>query len=148
LFSIKFEAIGSPGSNSLLQIDGDTIFPPLILEVNTLSGTLDLNVMSGIITIDGTNAASEIVTQDFTLFQNSPNPFSDMTVISFNMKETSDAILTIYDNAGKLVYRQNRLFFTGLNNIPVERNLFQSAGTYTFSLQTAHAAATRQLIAQ
>ena len=52
-----------------------------VFRVNKDGQEVDTEIMSGTVTIDGALAAKESVTQDFTLFQNNPNPFSENTKI-------------------------------------------------------------------
>lgn len=43
--------------------------------------------------------------EDLIVFQNYPNPFQDQTVISFSVKESVQAEITIYDTMGRTVAR-------------------------------------------
>ena len=116
--------------------------------MNAASQVLPLNLENGTVTINGVNASKETYTADFTLYQNSPNPFSDLTYISFDLKQTGQAALSIHDSTGKVIFEKNELFTAGAHSVPVSRDLFQSAGAYFFTLKTSGATATRQLIAQ
>jgi hypothetical protein len=51
----------------------------------------------------------------FELYQNTPNPFSDATIIGFNLGERSKAKLKVYDPQGKLVLEKNGEFEKGFN---------------------------------
>ena len=43
------------------------------------------------------------VPEEYSLFQNMPNPFNDLTTIRFNLPEESNVNLTIYDVLGRKV---------------------------------------------
>lgn len=149
LFKVNFKAIGEKGTSSTIDIVGDTtLVPPFYLEFTNFNQEVDANIDNGKVTINGVNASQESFTEDFTLFQNSPNPFTELTYISFNLNVGSDAKLTIFDNSGKLVYQENKKFPAGISRIPVRRDMLTSAGSYFYTLETARATATRQLIMQ
>ncbi|MBK9228833.1 MAG: T9SS type A sorting domain-containing protein [Ignavibacteria bacterium] len=54
------------------------------------------------------------------LFQNFPNPFNSSTVLRYSILQTSDIAITVFDIAGKLLFRSN--------------NKRLAAGDHTFSL--------------
>jgi hypothetical protein len=144
IFSVWFKAIGDPNATTQVMITND----PIVIELVGTQGMVPFQIDNGTVTIEGPNSSKESVTQDFVLFQNSPNPFTEITYISFNLQNNTQARLSIYDNSGKVVFQQNRDFNAGLNKIPVSRDLFQSSGSYFYTLETKKAIATRQLIAQ
>lgn len=149
LFKVNFKAIGEKGTSTSVDITEDTtIVPPFYLEVTNFNQEVGVNIDNGKVTINGVSASEESFTEDFTLFQNSPNPFSEITYISFNLNAGSDAKLTIFDNSGKVVYQENNKFPAGMSRIPVRRDMLTSAGSYFYTLETARATATRQLIMQ
>jgi hypothetical protein len=51
----------------------------------------------------------------FELYQNTPNPFSDATIIGFNLGENSRAKLKVFDPQGKLILEKNGEFKRGYN---------------------------------
>lgn len=144
IFSIWFKAIGAPSSSSQLMISNE----PIVIEVVGLNGMLPYDVSNGTITVQGPSANKETQTTDFILFQNSPNPFTEITYISFNMQQSMQAELSIFDSSGKVVFRENKKFTAGLTRIPVSRDIFSGSGNYFYTLKTERATATRQLIAQ
>ncbi|MBI1225125.1 MAG: T9SS type A sorting domain-containing protein [Bacteroidetes bacterium] len=149
LFNINFKAVGGMGSNTMLEITDDTtVNPPFVIEIANFDQEVAVNIDNGKVTISGTSASEETYTEDFTLFQNSPNPFSEITYISFNLNSGDNAKLTIFDSSGKAVFSQNKKFPAGISRIPVRRDMLSSAGTYFYTLETARATATRQLIMQ
>ena len=149
LFNINFKAVGGMGTNTMLEIaDDTTVDPPYVVEFTNFNQEIGVAIDNGKVTISGVNASEETLTEDFTLFQNSPNPFSEITYISFNLATGTDAKLTIFDNSGKAVFQQTQKYPAGLSKIPVSRDMLSSAGSYFYTLETARATATRQLIRQ
>ncbi len=149
LFSLNFKAVGGQGTNSMLEITDDTtVDPPFAIEVSNFNQVIPVEIDNGKVTISGVNASSETITEDFILFQNSPNPFTETTYITFNLTTGSEADLSIYDNSGKIIVQRSGFFPAGLNRIPVQRDMLNSAGSYLYTLKTERATATRQLIMQ
>lgn len=149
LFTVNFKAVGGMGTNTMLEIKDDTsVDPPFVIEIANFNQQVAVAIDNGKVTIAGVSAAQESLTEDFTLFQNSPNPFSEITYISFNLNFGTNAKLTIFDNSGKVVLQQNKNFPAGISRIPVRRDMLLSAGSYFYTLETARATATRQLIMQ
>ena len=149
VFTIHFKAIGEPAWKSMIEVATDEAHPMFPIEfVNKDGIALDVEIDPGCVTIDGVNASRETITQDFTLFQNSPNPFTTETNISFSLNQYSDAQLSIHNHAGKVVFEKSADFTAGLHTIQVNRDLFSAAGSYFFTLKTENATATRQLVVQ
>ncbi len=149
IFKIQFKAVGGNASTSTVEVSFDNETPPLPLEFVDKDGQeVDLEINVGTVTISGSTAASETVTQDFTFYQNHPNPFTDQTNISFTLNKSSEIELSIRDHQGKLIHERSGNFSGGLHTIQINRNMFASAGSYFITLKTENATATRQLIAQ
>lgn len=143
IFSVWFKTISEPPASTQVTISND----PIVVEVVGVQGVLNYEIENGMITFAGVNASTETITEDFVLFQNSPNPFTDLTYISFNLDAGTQARLSIYDQSGKSILQQNRFFNAGFHKIAVNRDLFQNSGMYFYTLETKRAIATRQLIA-
>ncbi|TAK43753.1 MAG: T9SS type A sorting domain-containing protein [Saprospiraceae bacterium] len=144
VFSVWFKVIGAPNAAADLLITNS----PIVVEVVGTQGMLPFNIQNGNITVAGPNASTETFTTDFVLFQNSPNPFTSITYINFDLNKSTLAHLSIYDNAGRVVYKNSEFYSSGSHAIPIRRDLFQSAGTYLYSLRTDQGTATRQMIVQ
>lgn len=142
IFTIQFTAIGSNGSSTLIEIMGD----PTLIEVATSDEVLDVNLDLGTVNV-GTVSTTESYTTDFTLFQNTPNPVTDFTNFTFELKNRTDADLSIYDTTGKLILVQSTNG-SGLQTITIQRSAFPAAGTYFYELKTDNAIARRKLIVQ
>ena len=82
----------------------------------------------------------------FELYQNSPNPFVDKTVIGFHLPEATNAVLSVYDEAGKMVHRQAGAFAKGVNRFVLERSLVPTTGLLYYTVETEKDSATRKMI--
>ncbi len=82
----------------------------------------------------------------FELYQNQPNPFVNKTVIGFHLPEAAEAILTVYDETGRMLFTQKGQFSKGHNAISVDRALLNTTGLMYYKLETATDAATKKMI--
>jgi hypothetical protein len=91
-------------------------------------------------------SGSTIHSNGFELYQNVPNPFVDKTLIGFQLPEATQAILTIYDQTGRLVYTAKGDFAKGYNSFSIERELLKTTGTLVYKLKTPTDMATQKMI--
>ncbi|MEL7423044.1 MAG: T9SS type A sorting domain-containing protein, partial [Bacteroidota bacterium] len=83
----------------------------------------------------------------FELYQNSPNPFREGTLIGFNLPEDSKATLTISDASGQVLQIIRGEYAAGYNTINVTKSQLQGAsGVLSYTIQTSKHTATRQMI--
>jgi hypothetical protein len=82
----------------------------------------------------------------FELYQNMPNPFKSETLIGFNMTESGQASLKIFDTAGKVLKSVEANFPKGYNQISVDRNELPATGTLYYSLESASFSQTKKMI--
>ena len=90
LFRIRFDVKKVSELQNVLSISSDL--------TRAEAYDADLNKMNLELNFRNLEKAGE-----FTLYQNSPNPFSESTVISFFMKEAGVATISIYDLNGKVL---------------------------------------------
>jgi len=81
----------------------------------------------------------------FELYQNQPNPFVSKTQIGFHLPEATKATLTVYDEAGKLVHRQEGDFAKGYNHFSLDRELVPTVGLLYYKVETTTDSATRKM---
>ncbi len=106
--------------------------------------------------LDGSDLESREVTlrfnetatngNDFVLYQNTPNPFSQNTTIGFVMPEAGEATLTVFDLSGKVINVVNEEYAKGHNQIVIGKNDFAATGVLYYRLETAGHTATRKMI--
>lgn len=81
----------------------------------------------------------------FELLQNMPNPFTDKTVIGFELPEPSSAVLTIFDVAGKRLWETKGEFAKGYNEINLDGDKLLLHGILYYRLETPLNTATRKM---
>ena len=82
----------------------------------------------------------------FILSQNRPNPFSQQTMIGFQLPEATDATLTIFDVTGRAVWMQTISYESGLHQVMVDKRDLGSTGVFYYQLSTGKHIASRKMI--
>ncbi len=85
-------------------------------------------------------------TPAFALHQNLPNPFSQATVIPFQMPADGWARLSVFDATGKLLLVKEGDFSAGYNEWSLKRSELAASGVLAYRLETENATATRRMI--
>ena len=89
---------------------------------------------------------SYLTGKQYVLYQNVPNPFSDQTVIGFELPEKMQATVSIYDVAGKVLRIIEVDGAKGYNEIEVKRIDLKAAGVLYYQLDTEDFTATKRMI--
>lgn len=82
----------------------------------------------------------------FELYQNRPNPFSDKTLIGFNLPEASDATLQVLDETGRVLYNQTGHYSRGYNVVSIAHHLLDASGVLYYQLTTPAGSAVRKMV--
>ena len=90
--------------------------------------------------------SNDLASTGFELYQNSPNPFADQTVITFKLPQASSATLSIFDATGKLVKVTNGSFDKGINTIQLSRNDLAVSGVLFYTLETEGFTDTKRMV--
>ena len=88
----------------------------------------------------------EVAEDKFELFQNTPNPFKELTTIGFNLSEATTATLKIYDVSGKVLKMMELEGVKGYNSIEMNRAKLGNKGVLYYQLETANHTATKKMI--
>ena len=88
----------------------------------------------------------DLLSNEFTLLQNQPNPFTHETVIGFHLPEATEATLSIFDLSGQLVWTQTKNYDTGVHQVLVTKDKLVKNGVYYYQLSTTKSSATRRLV--
>ncbi|MEL7219861.1 MAG: T9SS type A sorting domain-containing protein, partial [Bacteroidota bacterium] len=86
------------------------------------------------------------VVEDFFLEQNKPNPFGDQTIIGFQIPNSGQVTLTIYDTHGKVVQQYQKYYAAGYNQLLVDAQDINARGLLYYKLETDHYAATKKMV--
>ncbi|RME98704.1 MAG: T9SS C-terminal target domain-containing protein, partial [Bacteroidetes bacterium] len=95
------------------------------------------------LSFEGTMAETGVT---FELYQNRPNPWTNSTIIPFELDPGGDASLSIYDMAGKQVYRTEGYYTSGYHEISVSRHELPAVGLFYYTLEAGDQRATRKMV--
>jgi len=81
------------------------------------------------------------------LYQNQPNPWTNRTRLGFHLPEPSEAVLTVFDEAGKVLFSRTETFARGYNAVVVDNSVLNVAnGLMFYKLETPTGSAVRRMI--
>ena len=86
------------------------------------------------------------VVNQFTLFQNTPNPFSNSTDIQFYLPEATSATLTVYDASGRTLKTVKGEYTKGMSTVSVAKSDLNAVGVLYYKLETSSNSAIRRMI--
>lgn len=136
LFTLKFKALSTGQLSNVLNINSS------ITQAEAYNAELDeMNIKLGYRTDKGIVSFDDVI-----LYQNKPNPFSDQTVIGFEMPKAADATLTIYDMNSKLVYTKTIAATKGYNSVTVNNLQLGVTGVLFYQLDANGYSATRRML--
>src|SRR5690606_19363803 len=80
----------------------------------------------------------------FALYQNTPNPYTGETVIGFELPESGEAVLTIYDVTGQLIKSVKGEYAAGYNEVWLTSTELGVTGVLYYQLDTDQYTATKK----
>jgi hypothetical protein len=89
---------------------------------------------------------SKIADGSVELFQNSPNPFIEMTNLWFKLPAAAEIFLRIFDSKGSEVSVKKGAFQPGENHMILHRSDLREPGFYTCRLETPFGTVSRKLM--
>ena len=133
LFGLTFTATTSGQLSELLSISSDQVQAEAY---NTTGELLDVAIE-----FNADNTATE-----FALFQNTPNPFGEETVIGFNLPEAGPATFKVMDVQGKVLRTITNDYTKGFNQININAKDLSATGVLYYQLEAADQVATMKMI--
>ena len=84
---------------------------------------------------------------NFQLYQNTPNPFSASTKISFELSEAGPIQLEIFNVQGQLIQQINGKYTIGIHEIIIEKTALPETGVFWYQLTTSNGVSAKKMIA-
>lgn len=82
----------------------------------------------------------------FALYQNRPNPFSDITVIGFYLQEAATARLQVFSTEGRLIKNFTKFYHAGHQEIMISEQDLPGLGVYYYTLEINGWKETRKML--
>ena len=136
LFYLKFKAKENGRLSDFIQINS-SLTQAEAYQADGKSMPLSLHIK------ENKNNASP---NDFILLQNTPNPFSESTQIGFYLPKKEHLSLSIYDEAGKIIYQKEHYFEKGYQEVNLTNKIFPQSGIYFYQLQAGKYYASKKMI--
>ena len=133
LFTIHFKAQTDGTLSENVTINSD------ITPAQVVAGS-DLHIFP--ISLAGRNNSE----QEFVLYQNKPNPFSNSTEIAFNLPSASNATLTVMDVTGKVIFDLSGNYNKGQNKVSIDISQLNVGGILYYKLETSYQSDTKKMI--
>ncbi|HRG34400.1 MAG: hypothetical protein JNK69_04865 [Saprospiraceae bacterium] len=136
LFSLKFKALSKGQISTTLQLNST------ITQAEAYNASLEsMDIRLGYRNSQGSNDQNGLV-----LYQNQPNPFSDLTVIGFDMPRAAKATLTVYDLNSRTVLKSDIQAVKGYNSIQINHSQLGVTGVLYYQLDAEGYTATRRMV--
>jgi len=92
------------------------------------------------------NQRNNTFTSVFELYQNSPNPFGEETIINFYLPKSETIVLKIYDMSGRVLNQMEFEGVKGFNSRKIKRTDFAAAGVLYYQVKTSGKTLTKKMI--
>ena len=89
--------------------------------------------------------SAEQTTDAFALEQNDPNPFKDVTTVSYNLPTDEQVTISVYDITGKQIIGETMTALKGSNTYTINLGS-ESAGIYYYTVKAGSHSATKKMI--
>ena len=80
---------------------------------------------------------TETNTGNLSITGNLPNPWSDYTLIRYNLTQDDQVRINMYDSSGKLVFEKQMQASKGVNEIRIDREDINASGVLFYDLITS-----------
>jgi hypothetical protein len=92
------------------------------------------------------NYGLETSADRYELYQNTPNPFNNETSIGFYLPKATNAVLTIRDVKGALIYQLKGSYAKGQSKVVLTQEQLRTPGVLYYTLETKDFVATKKMV--
>ena len=96
--------------------------------------------------VEFTTEGKVIASGDYSLYQNTPNPFTDETIIGFVLAEAGEATVKVMDVTGKTLKVYQGDFAKGYNEVKVVKKELNTTGVLYYQLESGDFVATKKMV--
>lgn len=87
-----------------------------------------------------------IAANNFKLYQNTPNPFTESTKIGFDLNQKSKVLLEIFNLQGALLQQIKGTYEQGYHELPIQKSALKGNGVLLYQLTTPTGIASKKMI--
>lgn len=128
---IKFASDPTPSEAG--DVNGDET------EMKTIDATIDF--------VETSTSTNDLdFASQYQLSQNVPNPFTDITTISFQLPKSEEVLFEVFDVEGRRVFQNKTRFSQGINYIELNKLQLNGSGVYQYSLSINQKTITKKLV--
>lgn len=139
-FSLAFEATRRVQTRDVLRLNAQVLQKEAVTLGFDLAD-INLRILSDV--------EAQVALEPFQVFGNQPNPFTRETIISFDLPESGDVELVVYDLNGRQVMRRSQYFYRGYNQLAIQRQELSGAtGILIYQLNSAHGSVSERMLAK
>ena len=80
------------------------------------------------------------------LYQNNPNPFSDHTIIAFELPTASGALIQITDLTGRTIKKIQGQYSAGYNQVRLDKSELPGTGVYYYHIHSGNQVASKKML--
>ncbi|MCF8239119.1 MAG: T9SS type A sorting domain-containing protein [Saprospiraceae bacterium] len=135
--TLVFKALRKGELKNAIHINGGLIVPEAVSQNFDITDVI-LNIRK--------DQVSNATKEPFVLFGNQPNPFNGETIVSFELPEAGDVLMTVFDLGGRQLLQRNGYYYKGYNQLSINRNELGTTGLLIYQVSTAHGTATQRMI--
>ena len=118
---------------------------PIAIETDLYSATGAYETIDGYkIVVNSATGIQTFHQDDFVLFQNAPNPFTEFTNIQFNAPKSDNVVFEVVDMFGRSVYTEKIAAIKGVNTYQFSHDL--SAGIYMYTINNGKESISKRMI--
>jgi Dockerin type I domain len=138
-YSVRFRALESGDLEDMLQLTNQ-----ITRTIGYSDGPVPRHIKLDFCTEVATDSPEST---DFTVWQNAPNPWSEVTTINFNVQKNDRVTLNVYDVTGRLVHTQAGDFAGGRNAFVLRKEQLSGAsGVLYYTVASSTGTVTRSMI--
>jgi len=138
--------------------EGETLFT-MYFEARSdieLSKAIEINsavTKSEVYNLDNSISNLELVVRnndinkaEMVVYQNEPNPFDDITRVTFSLSQRQNVSLTIFDATGKVLFSKIDEFGKGLNEFIIQAEELDADGMLLYRVESGSSSVTKKMI--
>ncbi len=133
----------------IVKVKKDTDLNDVFRTSSRLTETMAYNEQAEALDISFSTRENDVTIpadERLLLYPNTPNPFSNSTLVSFDLPKEATVNLYVYSMDGKLVHTLERDLRAGYQSIEVQEKELLGAGVYYYTVTTSSASVSSKMI--